>query len=82
MKIRYIAVVSKKTDKLSHYFIEEKRFFGWKRIGYYVDMGYGGFYEYFTGINKKELLIEVLMFKKKCFEFTKIIEYPTIKEIH
>jgi hypothetical protein len=40
--------------------MERKTLFGWKRIGYSVDMGYGGFWQSYTSKNKEELLNEVL----------------------
>ena len=73
IKIRYV----KRNDT---YYMERKSFFGWKRLGYSVDMGYGGFWQSYTSDNKKDLLKEVL---EKHYEvdkrFVEIIEYPTIK---
>lgn len=73
IKIRYV----KRNDT---YYMERKSFFGWKRLGYSVDMGYGGFWQSYTSDNKKDLLKEVL---EKHYEvdkrFVEIIECPTIK---
>jgi hypothetical protein len=73
IKIRYV----KRNDT---YYMERKSLFGWKRLGYSVDMGYGGFWQSYTSKDKKDLLDEVL---EKHFEvdkrFVEVIEYPMIK---
>ena len=47
IKIRYV----KRNDT---YYMERKSFFGWRRLGYSVDMGYGGYWQSFTSTNKEE----------------------------
>lgn len=73
IKIRYV-------KRNGTYYMKRKTFFGWKRLGYSVDMGYGGFWQSYTSDNKKDLLKEVL---EKHYEvdkrFVEVIEYPTIK---
>ena len=73
IKIRYV-------KRNNTYYMERKSFFGWKRLGYSVDMGYGGYWQSYTSKDKKELLKDVLenhyqMDKR----FVEVIEYPTIK---
>lgn len=73
IKIRYV----KRNDT---YYMERKSFFGWRRIGYSVDMGYGGYWQSFTSTNKEELLKEVLdKHYMMCKKHVEIIEYPMIK---
>ena len=73
IKIRYV----KRNDT---YYMERKGIFGWKRLGYSVDMGYGGIWQSYTSNDKKELLNEVLekhyMIDKR---FVEVVEYPMIK---
>ena len=73
IKIRYV----KRKDT---YYMERKTLFGWKRIGYSVDMGYGGFCQSYTSKNKEELLNEVLdKHYSLCKKHVEIVEYPMIK---
>jgi hypothetical protein len=73
IKIRYV----KRKDT---YYIERKGIFGWKRLGYSVDMGYGGFWQSYTSDNKKDLLDQVLEeYYQIDRRFAEIIEYPMIK---
>jgi len=73
IKIRYV----KRKDT---YYMERKSFFGWKRLGYSVDMGYGTYWQSYTSKDKKELLNEVLekhyMIDKR---FVEVVEHPMIK---
>jgi hypothetical protein len=80
MKIRYIEKCSKITGEITNYYIEQKTWYGWKRLGYTINMGYGSVYYYFNNKDKKTLLLEVLEHKKLCLNFIDIIEYPSIKE--
>jgi len=80
MKIRYVEKCNKITGEILNNYIEQKKWYGWKRLGYTINMGYGSVYNYFNNKNKNELLKEVLNHKKLCLNFIKIIEYPTIKE--
>lgn len=74
IKIRFV-----KNNKGS-YNIQRKGWFKWKYLGYSVDMGYGGFYAYYTGETKETLLEEVLdSHYQVCRKHVEIIEYPTIK---
>jgi len=74
IKIRFV----KNSDE--SYNIQRKGWFRWKYLGYSVDMGYGGFYAYYNGKTKEELLKEVLEeYYKVDKRFVEIIEYPTIK---
>ncbi len=60
--------------------MERKSIFGWKKIGYTINMGYGSVWWSYTSDNKKDLLSEV---SEKHYEvdkrFIEVIEYPTIK---
>ena len=60
--------------------MERKVIFGWKRLGYSVDMGYGSIWQSYISNDKKELLNEVLekhyMIDKR---FVEVVEYPMIK---
>jgi hypothetical protein len=73
IKLRYV-------KRNGTYYMERKTFFGWKRIGYTINMGYGSLWQSYTSDNKKDLLKEVL---EKHYEvdkrFVTIKEYPTIK---
>lgn len=73
IKIRYV----KRKDT---YYMERKGIFGWKRLGYSVDMGYGSIWQSYISNDKKELLNEVLekhyMIDKR---FVEVVEYPMIK---
>lgn len=80
MKIRFIKKCSKVTDEVTNYQIEEKKLFGWKRLGYTIEMGYGSTYCYYEDKDKKELLKKVLEDRKLCLNFIDITEYPSIKE--
>ena len=80
MKIRYVEKCSKITGEVLNNYIEEKRWFGWKRIGFTINMGYGSVYNPFNNKDKKALLKEVLDHKKLCLNFIDIVEYPAIKE--
>ena len=53
MKIRYVEKCSKVTGEVLNNYIEEKRWFGWKRIGFTINMGYGSVYNYFNNKDKK-----------------------------
>ena len=73
IKIRYVKINNT-------YYMERKSIFGWKRLGYSVDMGYGGFWKSYTSNNKKDLLKEVLEHHYEMDKrFVEVIEYPTIK---
>ena len=73
IKIRYV----KRKDT---YYMERKSFFGWRRIGYTVNMGYGSIWQSYTATNKEELLKEVLdKHYMMCKKHIEIVEYPTIK---
>ena len=73
IKIRYV----KRNDT---YYMERKGIFGWKRLGYSVDMGYGSIWQSYTSDNKKDLLDQVLEeYYQIDRRFAEIIEYPTIK---
>jgi len=73
IKIRYV----KRNDT---YYMERKTLFGWKRLGYSVDMGYGGYWQSYTSENKKQLLTEVLdSHYSSCKKHIEVIEYPMIK---
>lgn len=80
MKIRFIEECSDTTDEIVIYYIEEKKWYGWKRLTYTINMGYGSVCNYFCNKDKKELLKEVLKHKKLSKEFLLIQEYPSIKE--
>jgi hypothetical protein len=73
IKIRYV----KRKDT---YYMERKGIFGWKRLGYSVNMGYGSIWQSYISNDKKELLNEVLekhyMIDKR---FVEVVEYPMIK---
>jgi hypothetical protein len=73
IKIRYV----KRDDT---YYMERKSLFGWRRLGYTLDMGYGSIWQSYTSNDKKELLNEVLekhyMIDKR---FVEVVEYPMIK---
>lgn len=73
IKIRYV----KRKDT---YYMERKSLFGWRRLGYILDMGYGSIWQSYTSNDKKELIKEVLekhyMIDKR---FVEVIEYPMIK---
>lgn len=59
--------------------IQRKTFFGWKDVGYIIDMGYGSVYNLYYHPSKEELLKEVLeKYYKRDKKFTNVIEYPTI----
>jgi hypothetical protein len=75
IKIRFVK------NKKGYYNIQRKGWFGkWKYIGYSVDMGYGGYYSYYSGETKEVLLEEVLdTHYEVCRKHVEIIEYPTIK---
>lgn len=75
IKIRFVK------NKIGSYNIQRKGWFGrWKYLGYSVDMGYGGFYQYYCGEKKEELLEEVLdEHYRVCKKHVEIIQYPTIK---
>ena len=75
IKIRFVK------NQRGNYNIQEKGWFGrWKYIGYSVDMGYGGYYEYYSGKSKQELLDEVSdKHFRTCRKYIKFIQYPTIK---
>jgi len=73
IKIRYV----KRNDT---YYMERKSIFGWKRLGYSVDMGYGGYWQSYTSKNKEELLKEVLdKHYMLCKKHVEVVEYPMIK---
>lgn len=80
IKIRYIETCSKITGKVTNYYIEEKTWFGWKRLKCTVNGYYGSVSYYLRSKDKKTLLLQVLEHKKLCLNFTNIIEYPSIKE--
>ncbi len=74
IKIRYV----KRNDT---YYMERKSFFGWRRLRYSVDMGYGSYWQSYTSKNKKELLDEILdNHYSLCKKHVNVIEYPMIKE--
>jgi hypothetical protein len=75
IKIRFVKRPS------GYYNIQKKGLFGrWKYLGYSVDMGYGGYFEYYMGKTKEESLDEVLdKHYQVCRKHVEIIEYPTIK---
>ena len=75
IKIRFVK------NKRGSYYIQRKGWFGrWKYLGYSVDMGYGGYYAYYSGEKKEQLLDEVLdKHYRVCKNHVEIIEYPTIK---
>jgi hypothetical protein len=60
--------------------MERKSLFGWRRLGYTLNMGYGSICQSYTSNDKKELLNEVLekhyMIDKR---FVEVVEYPMIK---
>lgn len=74
IKIRYI-------KQHGVYYMEKKCWFGWKKIGRYIDLYYGGiFWRPYTSKNKLELLKEVLNdYYKVDKRFVEIIECPMIK---
>jgi hypothetical protein len=73
IKIRYV-------KRKGTYYMERKGIFGWKRLGYSVDMGYGSFWQSYTSDNKKDLLDQVLEeYYQIDRRFAEIIEYPMIK---
>lgn len=74
IKIRYI-------KQNNTYFLEKKYLFGWKRIGRYVDLYYGGiFWRPYSSENKKSLLNDVLKDYYKTDKTNIVIfEYPMIK---
>jgi hypothetical protein len=60
--------------------MERKSFFGWRRLGRNIDMGYGGYWQSYTSTNKEELLKEVLdKHYMMCKKHVEVIEYPMIK---
>lgn len=72
--IRFI----KHNDK--KYTIQRRGWFGWKDIGYSVDMGYGGFWANYTAETKEDLLKEVLEnYYKVDKRFVQVIEHSTIE---
>lgn len=74
IKIRFI------NHRKKRYTIQRKGWFGWKDIGYSVDMGYGGFWERYSAETKEDLLEEVLeKYYKVDKRFVEIIEHPTLK---
>ncbi len=75
IKIRFVK------NQRGNYNIQRKGIFGrWKYLGYSVDMGYGGYYAYYSGEKKEQLLDEVLdKHYQVCKNHVEIIEYPTIK---
>ena len=75
IKIRFVK------NKRGSYYIQRKGWFGrWKDIGYSVDMGYGGYFQYYVGKTKEELIDDVLdKHYQVCRKHVEIIEYPTIK---
>jgi hypothetical protein len=75
IKIRFV-----KNNKGSYNIQRKGLFGGWKYLGYSVDMGYGGYYAYYSGEKKEQLLDEVLdKHYRVCKNHVEIIEYPTIK---
>lgn len=73
IKIRFIKYGDKK------YTIQRKGWFGWKDIGYSVDMGYGGFWERYSATTKEDLLKEVLEdYYQVDKRFVQVIEHATI----
>jgi hypothetical protein len=78
MKTIKIRFVRKKNS--NNYNIQRKTIFGWKYIGYYIDMGYGGVYNYYSNHSKDDLLLNVLEnYYKQDKRFVEIIEHPEIK---
>jgi hypothetical protein len=74
IKIRFI------NHRKKRYTIQRKGWFGWKDIGYSVDMGYGGFWERYSAETKEDLLEEVLeKYYRVDKRFVEIIEHPTLK---
>jgi hypothetical protein len=79
MKIRFIEKYKTLYDKEPIYFIEERKWWGWKRLGEYQNM-YGGVnFVLYQDKNKITLLLNVLYIKKKSLDFTRITEYPSLK---
>lgn len=73
IKIRFIKYGDKK------YTIQRKGWFGWKDIGYSVDMGYGGFWERYSATTKEDLLKEVLEdYYQVDKRFVQVIEHAII----
>lgn len=71
--VRFIKYGNKK------YTIQRKGWFGWKDIGYSVDMGYGGFWERYSATTKEDLLKEVLEdYYQVDKRFAQVIEHATI----
>ena len=68
------------TSEDRRFSIQQKRWYGWRQLGYWVDLGYGSFYEYFTAKTKEELLEKILdKYYKTSKKFITIMEYPMIK---
>jgi hypothetical protein len=60
--------------------VQEKRWYGWKWIGYYTDTICGDIYEYYNADTKENLLEKVIdNYYKTTKKHLTIIEYPTIK---
>jgi len=73
IKIRFI-------ETKGTYYIQRKTWFGWKDIGYSIDMGYGGFWERYSAKNKEDLLKDVLEnYYRVDKRFVQIIEHSTVK---
>jgi hypothetical protein len=73
IKIRFI---KRKGD----YLIQKRGFFGWRYIGYTVNMGYGSVFNLYCENEKKKLLEKVLENHYKIDKrFADITECPMIK---
>jgi hypothetical protein len=73
IKIRFI-------KRRGDYLIQKRGFFGWRYIGYTINMGYGSVFNVYCEKEKEKLLEEVLENHYKIDKrFANITEYPMIK---
>lgn len=62
------------------YTAQRRGWFGWKDIGYSVDMGYGGFWEKYSAPTKEQLLEDILEnYYRMDKRFVQVIEHATIE---
>jgi hypothetical protein len=75
LKLRFV-------ERRGDFLVQRKTWFGWKYIGYTINMGYGSVYNLYCEKTKESLLNTVLeKFYKVDKRFTQIIEYPQLKYI-
>jgi len=72
IKLRFIHYLQK-----NNYSCQKKTFFGWRDVGYTINMGYGSVFNIYVKETKDELIDEVLdKHFKRTRKHTLILEYP------